>query len=130
MLNPSILDSNNVQASPSDLDEAKDNKTLSLALMKPIFKKIGFFQVNLGLVYFLEYVCLTSYAERFIAKLKHEYPERANEFALQHGYVIFSLCYQVGVFISRSSLSVIKIRRVQILTIFQAINFVFFFCNT
>lgn len=82
LLNPSVLDSNNVAASPSDLDEAKDNKTLSLALMKPIFKKIGFYQLNLGLVYFLEYVCLTSYAERYIAKLKHEYPERANEFAL------------------------------------------------
>lgn len=130
MLNPTILDSNNIEASPSDLDEAKDNKTLSLALMKPIFKKIGFFQLNLGLVYFLEYVCLTSYAERYIARLKHEYPERANEFALSHGYVIFSLCYQVGVFISRSSLSVVKIKRVEILTILQAINFIFFFCNT
>ncbi len=99
-------------------------------MIGPIFRKIGFYQINLGLVYFLEYVCLTSYAERFIAKMVKEHPDRKNEFIFEHGFPIFSLCYQVGVFFSRSSLSLVKIRKVQILTILQAINFVFMFCNT
>lgn len=99
-------------------------------MLKQIFKKIGFFQINLGLVYFLEYMCLTSFAERYVAKMKIEHPENKSDYIYSHGYVIFSLCYQVGVFISRSSLSVVKIKRVEILTILQAINFVFFFSNT
>ena len=113
-----------------ELDEAKDNKTLSLDSITPILKKIGFYQLNLGLVYFLEYVCLSSFAERYIAKLVNEDPSLATSYAYSQGYVIFSLCYQVGVFFSRSSLSLIKIRKVQILTILQAINFVFYFFNT
>ena len=36
-------------------------------------------------------------------------------------------CYQIGVFISRTSLVVVKFPRIEILTIFQIINFVFIF---
>ena len=59
-----ITNQNNQQ-----LDEAKDNKTFSFALMKEIIKKVGFFQLNLGLVYFFEYMCLTSFAERYVKKM-------------------------------------------------------------
>ena len=75
-------------------------------------------------------MCLTSFAERFVAKMNDRYPERMEEYLYHHGYVIFSFCYQIGVFMSRSSLSIIKIPRVEILTILQFFNFVFFLMNT
>lgn len=98
--------------------------------LKSIVGKIGFYQLNLGLVYFFEYTILTSFAERFVHKMQLLHPERANEYIFHHGYVIFTFCYQIGVFISRSSLSVIQIRRVEIMTILQGINFLFFLMNT
>ena len=45
-------------------------------------------------------------------------------------YVILNNCYQIGVFMSRSSLQFFKIQRIYILSIFQCINFVFLFVNT
>lgn len=54
------------------------------------------------------------------AKDKKEWLER-------NAYVLLSLCYQIGVFISRSSLSIITIRKVWYLTYAQVINFIFFF---
>jgi battenin len=65
-----------------------------------------------------------------MAKINNEHPERKDEYIYKHGYVVFSFCYQIGVFISRSSLSLIKIRRVEIMTILQLINFTFFLFNT
>ena len=73
--------------------------------------------MNLGLVYFLEYMCLTSFADRFVAKMILENPDKKDEYLYKHGYVIFTFCYQIGVFLSRSSLSLIKIKHVEIMTI-------------
>ena len=72
--------------------------------------------MNIGLVYFFEYMCLTSFADRFVAKMLKENPEKAEEYIYKHGYVIFTFCYQIGVFLSRSSLSLFKIKRVEIMT--------------
>lgn len=98
--------------------------------LRKIIKKVGFFMVNLGLVYFLEYMCLTSFAERIMAKINLENPEKKDEYLYKHGYVVFTFCYQIGVFVSRSSLSIIKIRRVEIMTMIQAGNALFFLLNT
>ena len=135
LVNASNIDVNSRQgelaiAGGNTLDEAKDNKELSVYELKAIMRKVGFFQVNLGLVYFLEYMCLTSFADRYVAKMRLEHPDRVDEYIFHHGYVIFSFCYQIGVFLSRSSLSVIKIKRVEILTLLQAANFIFFLLNT
>jgi battenin len=62
--------------------------------------------------------------------MQAKYPDRHSEYIYEHGYVIFTFCYQIGVFMSRSSLSVIKIPRVEILTLLQLINFLFFLFNT
>eukprot|EP00040_Diaphanoeca_grandis_P025522 m.141439 g.141439 ORF g.141439 m.141439 type:complete len:449 (-) comp30190_c0_seq1:67-1413(-) len=40
----------------------------------------------------------------------------------KNAYAIFSFCYQFGVLISRSSLQVIQIKRIEVLTILQTIN--------
>ena len=86
--------------------------------------------LNLALVYFLEYMCLSCFADQFTKKLQAKYPWRLTEWAYANGYEIFAFSYQIGVFISRSSLSLIKVKRVEILTILQAINFLFFLLNT
>lgn len=122
-----------IMAAPSngvEFDEARNNKSLSIAEVKKIGKRAGFFMFNLGFVYFLEYMCLTSFAERIVTKLNKVHPENADKYLYKHGYVVFTFCYQTGVFISRSSLSIIKIRRVEIMTILQGINFLFFLLNT
>lgn len=81
------------EAPSDDFNEAKENKQLSIELMKQLVKKVGFFQLNLGIVYFLEYMCLTSFAERYVAKMVETHPERRDEYLYKHGYVIFSFCY-------------------------------------
>ena len=73
--------------------------------------------VNLSSVYFLEYMCLSCFADQFTKKLVAKYPERRSEWAFTNGYEIFAFSYQIGVFISRSSLSIIKIKQVEIMTI-------------
>lgn len=44
----------------------------------------------------------------------------------QNAYVILMFIYQVGVFVSRSSLICFRIRRVEVLTLLQSVNFVIF----
>lgn len=49
---------------------------------------------------------------------------------VKNGFIIFAFCYQFGVLISRSSLDLIKVKRVEIVTLLQLINFIFWFINT
>ena len=63
-------------------------------------------------------------------KVQHAYPEKADHFEIKSFYVVLNNCYQVGVFISRSSLQYVKIKKIWMLSFFQAINFVFLFLNT
>lgn len=48
----------------------------------------------------------------------------ASGFAQRHVYAILGFCYQAGVLLSRSSLQVIQIDRVELLTVAQAVNLV------
>eukprot|EP00038_Savillea_parva_P011882 m.200803 g.200803 ORF g.200803 m.200803 type:complete len:617 (-) comp21198_c0_seq1:70-1920(-) len=48
----------------------------------------------------------------------------ASEFDILNAYAIFSFCYQAGVLVSRSSLQVFPIARVEVLTVLQGINLV------
>ena len=73
-------------------------------------------------VYFLEYACTTSFAERANPKSQDE-----DGFLRKNAYVLLSMSYQVGVFISRSSFYFFKVRRVWIMTYLQTVNFCIFF---
>lgn len=75
---------------------------------------------QLGLVYCFEYIASSGMA----AKADDEY-DSSDSFAKANAYAILSFCYQLGVLLSRSSLTVAKIRRVEILTILQLINAIF-----
>jgi len=74
------------------------------------FLIVAWRSLNLMLVYFFEYVISPGAAAK------------ANSSNLI--FVILSFCYQAGVLVSRSSLRFIKITRVEIVTVLQAINFV------
>eukprot|EP01137_Pigoraptor_chileana_P016611 Opistho-2@73630 len=81
----------------------------------------GWLSFNLAAVYFFEYVVSGGCA----AKVITEDEKNSGDWWRRHAYEIFSLCYQIGVFISRSSLQLFKIERVEILTVLQGINFAF-----
>ncbi|KAL7720917.1 Battenin [Entamoeba marina] len=72
--------------------------------------------LNLTLVYFFEYVINPSAA--YVA-MDIDGAEKSDNFFIRNYYEVLAFCYQIGVFISRSSLSLIKIKPVWILTIMQ-----------
>lgn len=91
------------------------------------FPYVRRYAANLGFVYFFEYVIQVagaslandtdSGASRTTTATPHTDTVKAHAFAL------LSLTYQVGVFIARSSLSFVKVKRIEILTVLQALNF-------
>lgn len=91
---------------------------------------------NLAVVYFMEYTITTSFTIACASQIIDLKPGRKEEFVYENAYVVFNLCYQVGVFISRSSLPFLKIKRVWLITIaqfclfmFYMLNAAFFFCK-
>ena len=107
------------------------NVPLELKTIMSLLQRILFLNMNLLFVYFLEYSIITAFAkgmqERIILKYPNEYE---NGDLLVHNFNdILQFSYQLGVFISRSSLSFIQIRRVWTLTAIQALNFVIMFLN-
>lgn len=85
---------------------------------------------NLFSVYFFEYVIITSFANVMDHKMKEKYPTLLKEIHVAHFFIILNVSYQIGVFISRSSLSFFPIKKIWTLTAFQAVNFLFIFLNT
>ncbi|KAK2946298.1 putative Cln3 protein [Blattamonas nauphoetae] len=77
--------------------------------------------LQLGLVYLFEYVITTAGSIIACPKSRCENDPR---FYVKNSFEIVSMAYQIGVFISRSSLSCVKIRRVWIMTLLQFLNLV------
>ena len=86
-----------------------DNEILNWANAKCVYKKVGLLITNLALVYFLEYLITTSFTVVSARRIVNLDPTRKKDFVYVNAYAIFNFCYQVGVFISRSSLSFFKI---------------------
>ena len=80
------------------------------------FKLVSWVSFNLCIVYMFEYVAQGSAAK---VRPKSEYNKGCPEL-----YAGLSLCYQAGVFVSRSSVQLFTIKRVEILSILQLINMV------
>lgn len=70
----------------------------------------------------MEYACTSSFADR-----AHLNSKQKKEWLEKNAFILLSLCYQIGVFISRSSLSLFTIRKVWYLTYAQILNFILFF---
>jgi battenin len=92
----------------------------TFAALWALQKHIWFNTVNLNLVYIFEYAC--QFAAPFAVPC---YTKHSSVFFEKQSYVVLQFCYQLGVLCSRSSLSVIKIRRVWILTVIQFFNMIF-----
>ena len=87
-----------------------DNKGFTTENVKRVLGIVGFLMSNLSLVYFLEYMITTSFTVACASQIINLDKEtREDEFVYENAYVIFNLCYQFGVFLSRSSLSFVKI---------------------
>ena len=80
---------------------------------------VSWVSLNLFLVYFFEYVISSGFASKCLPKdLEHR-----TEFYYKDSFEILSFCYQFGVFISRSSLKFFKVRKIEVLTVLQGLNF-------
>jgi hypothetical protein len=78
---------------------------------------IWWLALNLGAVYLFEYMARGAASK---ARPESEY----NEGSCPELFASLQLCYQAGVFVSRSSLGLLKIRRVVVLSVLQLINMV------
>lgn len=77
---------------------------------------------NLCVVYFAEYVVSVGCAD--LAEPRGGVSKHDNFFKT-HTYVVLAFCYQLGVFISRSSLGLFKVSRIEVLSLLQMANMVF-----
>ncbi|KAL0227963.1 hypothetical protein RCL1_004106 [Eukaryota sp. TZLM3-RCL] len=84
-----------------------------------VMKSIKFYVINLTIVYIAEYCIITSLAAKAI-------DDHQSGYIFQHFYELVQFCYQITVLISRSSLHFVQIKRIDVLTIFQIINFIIF----
>ena len=105
--------------------DVSKNKELSLKNCPIVFKYGKRYILNLAIVYFLEYTICSGLCERanFFGHVnsKGYFYEKAQ-------YETFLLFYQIGVVISRSSLFIFKyLTFIELLNIFQFINFIFWF---
>ena len=125
--------SNSLPERPSDLlsnnnskaTDVSQNKKMSLENFPLVFKYGKRYILNLLIVYFLEYTICSGLCER----ANHfGYIDSRGTFFEKAQYETFLLCYQIGVVISRSSLFIFKyLKFVELLNLFQIVNFVFWF---
>jgi len=100
--------------------------------MARILPKTFHLVINLCTVYFFEYCIINCFADRIANKLKDDpaNADKQDDLNIKEFFQILNLCYQLGVFMSRSSLQYVKIKKVWILTLLQFINWSFLFVNT
>ena len=94
--------------------EAHVNEELSLSVIGDLVRKLWFYSLNFGLVYFFEYSIFGYLAETSTEKLT------GNSFTVKYLFLVIQCAYQIGVFIARSSLQLFKISSIQYLTFIQA----------
>jgi len=109
------------QSIPDEMTKTdiSQNKEFTFENFKKGFKYGKRFILNLGLVYYLEYVIISGLAER--VSIEKEYLKKS--FFHEYLYETFLLAYQIGVVISRSSLPIVKnIPYVEAFTLCQLMN--------
>eukprot|EP00762_Andalucia_godoyi_P003291 ANDGO_06646.mRNA.1 Battenin len=119
------------QSPPAPISAKPDSETSSLLsdsassqerLWTRVFRVnmlVLWVSLNLGSVYFSEYSVSTGMADLSTKGYKN-----SDRFEQKNAYIILQFCYQFGVLISRSSLKFFKIRRVDVISFLQFLNFV------
>lgn len=136
-----------VSSKEAEADADADSKKSRESTFARVRRCFRFFRgpaLNLVLVYFFEYSISSGFAAKVLTPAQDcRFNERAECDATTHcawsdsdgacestiflrknAFAIFSFCYQFGVLFSRSSLQLFQIRRIEVLTILQGINFV------
>ena len=133
--NNEIRNNKSLPERPSDLIKSNDksniptdvsrNKKMSFENFPLGFKYGKRYILNMFIVYYLEYTVCSGFSER---ANYFEYVNSKDMLFEDAQYETFLLCYQIGVVISRSSLFIFKyLTFIELLNIFQFINFVFWF---
>lgn len=110
-------------------DDVSSNLQLDCDSFMMVMKKAGLTMSNLSMVYFLEYSITTAFGIAAVNKMCEGQAKCTTEFIWVEAFTILYFCYQVGVFLSRSSLQLFVVDRVWIVTLLQLVNFVVFFLN-
>jgi battenin len=101
-------------------DSSCDNQTLSWELLPLLLQKMGLLAGIFGLVYFLQYSCFGYLASTACSKLT------GSDLHITYSFEIIQCCYQLGVFIARSSIHVIRVRQPKAFLLLQASFFLTF----
>lgn len=107
-----------------------DNQHLTWQNFLVIFRKSGLLISNLVLIVFMSLTIITSLTVAQASLIHDEKPERADEMIYKSSFVIFQLCFQIGVFLGRSSLSMLKIEQVWIMSVLMSGVFIFYLVNS
>lgn len=91
-----------------------------------VFPAIWFRATMLMLIYFLEYVVCSLFANHAAPKTETS----PTTWAYTNAYEVLSFCYQIGVFISRSSIGCIQFKHTWFLTALQGVNFIVWLVHT
>jgi len=102
----------------SSLQQSNPNSKMSLSVKFSLILRLLKYMIPLGLVYLFEYFINQGLAELVFF--------RNSWFDHDQQYRFYQVEYQLGVLISRSSISLIKIDKIWILSILQAFNVILF----
>jgi len=102
---------------PLEQEEALTNHNMNLPDLKYVLKSVGKDCFNIGAVFFMQYICLTSFAD----KANPQSEEVTGDFISEDFFLILHLCYHIGALLSRGSVLLFRIRYVGIVTLIQVI---------
>ena len=97
--------------------EPASRKTGSAGRICLIAWQVSGVSLNLMAVYFFEYVVSVGFAIRSPSAAKN------GDWWCRNGYQVLQVTYQSGVLASRSSLGLVRVRRLWIISLLQAVNF-------
>lgn len=109
--------------------ESKMNQILTWEVFWFIFSKIWPLLCSFLLLYFFEYMCLTSISSQLKLKYQDKYGP-TQPWVVKLLFEILQLSYQIGIFTTRSSLDLIKIQRIWVLLVILLLLFTSMFVQT
>jgi battenin len=120
------FDENNALINPRtesvENKETSINVKLSISIIPHILSKVYHYSIYFGLVYFFEYSTFGFLADSATKKY-HE-----DSFLIKYSLQIVLCSYQTAVFLSRSSLQIFKLKRLDLLCLIQGLFFVLWVC--
>jgi battenin len=95
--------------------ESKINKKLTWENVKIVFKKAWGLYLIFGLLYFFEYFSITGICSQITKLYQNEYKTDKMPTIINVLFEVLQLAYQVGIFTTRSSLDLVRIKKIWII---------------